>query len=47
MSQKMTQYGTIELCDQDIWNQQQKTNKTKNTSKLGPEEGLMELPIPE
>ena len=46
IEQNTNQYGTTELCDQDIWNWQKNTQKAKNTGKMEPEEGVMELPIP-
>ena len=35
-SQNTTQYGTTELWDQDIWNQQEKTEKNQKTVELEP-----------
>ena len=46
MSQTTTWYGTTELWDQDVWNQQKIKYKTQNNGKLEPEEGALELPIP-
>ena len=43
MSQNTIQYGTIEVRDQDIWNQQQKTQKNQNIGEMELEEGVMEL----
>ena len=47
MSQNTTQYDIIEICNQYIWNQQKKKYKTQKNGKMEPEEGVLELPIPE
>ena len=41
MSQKTTQYGTIEQWDQDIKKQQKETQKNQKVGELEPEEGVL------